>query len=215
MMPKNEEFKNIIGDIVNKLVNFFKLDSFKINIDNFLTKQYTKGIDSAEIRFNMNFKPAEDISFLKDYAMQNVNDAADQIGKDLRKEISRSILNKENKGELVKKIKTMFNDKKYSDRMKTILRTEGLSANNQGKLDGARQSGLNPKKYLDIVLDNRTSDICKAEGKKYGTPEQAIPLEEDFIVTVKIGKKVKTVSGKRPVFHPNCRTTLRFVRTDE
>lgn len=214
MMLQDKELKNIIGDIVNKLVNFFKMDAIKIHLDNFLTNQYTKGLEASEVKFNMNFTPSDDISFLKDYAMQNVNETADQISKDLRKEISRSILNKETKEQLVGKIKNMFNDKKYSNRMKMILRTEGLRSGNLATFDAAHQTGFEVKKWADVIMDDVTSNICKQEHKKYGSPEKAIPLDDDFIVTVKVGSKVKTIRTKTFPAHPNCRTVLRLERVE-
>lgn len=214
MMLSETEVKNIIGDIVNKLVNFFNMGAMKIHLNNFLTKQYTQGLEKAELHFNMNFTPTEDISFLQDYAMNNINETTNQISQDLRQEISRSIMNKETKQQLVAKVKTLFNDKKYSNRLKMILRTEGLRSGNLATFDAAHQTGFEVKKWADVIMDDVTSNICKQEHKKYGSPEKAIPLDDDFIVTVKVGSKVKTIRTKTFPAHPNCRTVLRLERVE-
>ena len=66
-------------------------------------------------------------------------------------------------------------------------------------------------KYVDIIHDNRTTDICKAEHREYGTKEEAIPLDQEF--KVKVGNK--TYSALYPPFHINCRSVVRFVRVKE
>ena len=73
----------------------------------------------------------------------------------------------------------------------------------QGYLD----SGLKGKKQWKTLSDSRTSDICKQEDSKYGVPDQAIAMDEDFIVVVK-GKIFKS---RLPPFHPNCRSRALFV----
>ena len=55
-------------------------------------------------------------------------------------------------------------------------------------------------------MDDRTSPICKAEHRKYGAPDLAIPLEEEFKVKV----ANKSYQAKIPPFHVNCRTVVRL-----
>ena len=55
-------------------------------------------------------------------------------------------------------------------------------------------------------MDDRTSDICKEEHKKYGSVEQSIPLDQEFSVSV----KNKTFKFMMPPFHPNCRTIVKI-----
>jgi hypothetical protein len=124
------------------------------------------------------------------------------------------MLDKENATQLKKRVKDVFADKKYTDRMKTVIRTEKLRANNAGAFSGAKQAedaGIVLRKYLDVTMDKRTSDICKAEVKKYGTKKEAIPLEDKFIV--KVGNK--TYKAKYPPFHPNCFLSGTKITTDK
>jgi len=213
MNTQNEmESKNIITAITQKLINIFSLNSLFPNLEGYLSKEYKKGMEKTEIQFEMNFVPNDrDLGFLKEYANQNVTNATDSLGDELRGEISRGILNKEKISQLKKRIKGTFKDDKFNNRLKTVLRTEGLRAENLGSYEGALQSGLKLKKYLSIIMDDRTSEICKKENAKYGSKEQAIAMDKDFIVRV----KNKTFRALYPPFHPNCRTVIRFVRVKE
>jgi len=203
------EQKNILSWIVDKIQGLINLDPFRVKIADLLEKEYTAGLEKVELEFNMNFVPNDkDLKFLTDYVQNNMNFATDELGNTLRQEISRSMLNKEKTTQLKQRIKEVFDEKKYFNRLKTILRTESLRAGNTGALEGAKQTGLNVKKYLDVVVDKNTSPICIEANRKYGTKEKAIPLESEFIIS---GKKFK-VRVQTPPNHPNCRTTLRFTR---
>jgi len=204
------EQKNIVEEIVNKFKKIISLDSFRVKVDSFLQAEYKKGLEQAELKFNMNFVPNNQaLGFLNKYVNDNLENVADELGSNLRAEISRGILNKENIDQLKVRIKKVFSDDKYYNRLKTVIRTERQRALEMGNIDGATQSGLKLKKYLDVILDDRTSDICRAEAKKY-PKENAIHIDQDFVVRV----NNKTIKGQHPPFHPNCRTVLRFVRLD-
>jgi len=213
MNIKNEmESKNIITAITQKIVKIFSLTSLFPDMDEFLKEEYHKGMVKSEVQLGMNFVPSDtDLGFLSDYVNENVNGVTDALGEKLRGELQRGILNKEKVSQLKKRIKGTFKDDKFNNRLKTVLRTEGLRAENLGSYEGALQSGLKLKKYLSIIMDDRTSEICKKENAKYGSKEQAIAMDKDFIVRV----KNKTFRALYPPFHPNCRTVIRFVRVKE
>lgn len=202
-----ETFLQAIKDILN-------LARFRGTINNAITKQYTGAIEKldSDLKLPINLVPSnKDLSLLQDYVNQNLQAAGDDISNALRAEIQRGILNGEGTKDLSKRVKFLFKEKKYQTRLKTIIRTETLRANNQGTLQGAIQAestGLKLKKWLDVTEDARTSNICKQEHAKYGSKEQAIPLDDDFIVKA----DNKTIKSKSPPFHPNCRTVLRIVR---
>jgi len=206
------EVKNIIDWIINKFIKIINIEHFKLKVSDFISEEYTKGITNSEIEFNMNFVSNEkEISFLNDYVFNNLKTHTDAMGEALRGELSRGILNKEKISQLKTRIKDVFKDKKYTNRLKTVLRTEKIRANNYGALEGAKQSGLNLRKYIDIVEDENTSSICKKEDKKYGEENQAIPLDQEFIIKV----DNKTIRAQSPPFHPNCRSVIRFVKEEE
>ena len=195
------ETKNIIGQIVAGFTKILNLEAFSAKISAFINKRYQEGMDSAEKEFNMNFTPLNsDLDFLQNYVNQNVGDVSDDVGKQLRQEISRGLLAGDDVEGLKKRIRDVFGDTKFTERLKTVLRTEGIRASNTGSLQGARQSSIKLKKYVIIQDDARTSDICHKEDAKYGSPDQAIPLDEQFVVRV----NNKTIRAQAPPFHINC-----------
>jgi len=200
--------------LMRRFRDIMSLSSFIPKVNELVSDEYVKGIEKAEnqLKPTINFVPSgQDLKFLQEYVQQNLQKHSDEVGDNLRQEIQRSILNKDDVAMLTRKIKTLFKEKKYLSRLKTVIRTETLRANNQGILEGARQaesSGLKVKKWVDIVSDDATSDICRKEHSKYGSPDKAIDLEEDFKVKV----KNKTYIAKSPPFHPNCRSVLRIVK---
>ena len=215
-MNTNLEFKGIIDTIINRFMDIMSIKPFQSDINDFLREQFVKAMDNVEVELkpNINFLVDErQVSFLNDYVFQNLQAHADQLGNQLRQELQRGMLNNESPSELKQRVKDVFGDNTYSQRLKTVMRTEKLRANNAGAFSGAEQAveaGIRLKKYLHITNDKRTSDICHKEHGKYGTKNQAIPLNVDFEVTV----DNKTYKALYPPFHINCRTVIRFVRED-
>ena len=216
MASENEiEIKNIINAIVNKLIKVFSIDRFRNKIDGFVKEEYFDGMEKSEVEFDMNFTPESDVSFLSKYVNNNLEFITDEMGHNLRGALSRGLMDRDNLKQLKTRIKTVFSDKKYVNRMKMVVRTEKNRANNTGALDGARQAeraGVKVKKYVDVLEDGVTSPICSAMDTKYGSEDKAIGLDKDFFVTVKSGNKTITVREQAPPFHPNCRSVLRFKR---
>lgn len=206
------EQKNIIQALINKFFEVINLESFRTKISKYISHEYQKGLESAEVKFNMNFiSREEDVKFLNNYVFDSMKVHTDAIGEALRGELQRGIMNKETISQLKKRVQVVFDDSKFTDRLKMVIRTERQRANNYGALEGARQSGLHVKKYIDIVNDSRTSNICLAEHKKYGSKDKAIPLDDDFVVRV----DNKIVRAKAPPMHQNCRSVIRFIQVEE
>jgi len=216
IMTLNIELRGLINTIFERFMEIMSIKPFQPKVNDFLRGEFIKSLNKVEVELkpSINFVTNnKEVELLNDYVFQNLQNHADQIGDQLRQELQRGILNKETATQLKKRVKDVFTDTKYIDRMKTVIRTEKLRANNAGAFSGAEQAkdaGIKLKKYLNITMDNRTSDICKVENKKYGTKAQAIPLEEDFEVKV----ANKTYKAKYPPFHVNCRTIIRFTRED-
>lgn len=211
MSELNVEQKAILQYLVQKIKDLVTMMPFRIKIRNLLRNEYMKGIEKAEVQFNMNFLPDDkEVNFLVDYAYNNMQYHTDQLGNELRKEIQKSIIEKETTSQLKQRIKDVFGSNEYLARLKTVVRTESLRANNKGQVDAAQQLPFKVKKYVDVILDNKTSDICLKENKFYGSKEQAIPVDEPFEVVVH-GEKF---TGMQPPFHPNCRSVVRFVREE-
>ena len=210
-MSTNFEQKSL-SSFIESIKRILNLSAFKTTVDDIITEQYTRAIQDidSELDLQINLVPkGKDLNFLLDYVNQNIQSAADQVADNIRQEIQRGILNGETTDQLAKRIKFLFKEKKYHVRIKAILRTETLRANNLGTLEGAHQaqaSGLKLTKWLDVTEDTKTSKICHAEHSKYGTPEQAIPLDKEFVVKA----DNKTIKSQYPPFHVNCRTVLRI-----
>jgi len=215
------------GDrIINSAKGSLDISSFRDDIKLFISRMYNKGLEIAGKIFKLNFvKNEENLAYLNNYVFENMKKHTDDMGQALRSELQRGIsdnpalrkqleagkLSVANSAKLKQNIKNVFEDKKFSERLKMVMRTEGLGASNLAQMDAARQSGLNLKKYLSVILDGVTSDICKAEHKKYGEKSKAIPFDDDFIVKV----SNKTITKQQPHFHPNCRTVVRFLQVPE
>ena len=211
MMP-GVEVKSLADRLFRIFFQSLQLPQIKNLIQGYIDRSYSEGIESAEVEFDMTFLPdREKLDFLRNYVENTIDFHTDSIGKDLRNEISRALLDEQDVTELKKRVKGILQDKKYMNRLKTVLRTEGLRANNYGSLDGARQSGLPLRKYVDIIRDSLTSEICLSEDRKYGKKNEAIPLDKNFVVKV----SGKVIEAQAPPFHPNCRTVIRFVEEVE
>lgn len=207
-MRRQIEQKAIIEDVVSGIVKLFDTVRFRILISKFINDRYKKALEKQEVKFNMNFFSDEkDLENLRKYAFESVANVTDDVGRSLRGELQRGIIAKENVKQLKVRIKTVFSDPKYTNRLKTTIRTEGVRAGNSASFNAALQSGRDLNKFVLIVRDQFTSDICKAEDRKYGSPEKSIPLNKQFVVVV--GNK--TYRENFPPFHPNCRTAIEFV----
>jgi len=202
------EVKNIVDAVVNQLVKIFDHQRFGIMTRQMLQSEYDKGLDIVGKQLGQNFtRNTKELDFLQKYAQGNIGDTFDKINKDLRGEIERAIMDKKTVNQIKKDIKQKFKDKKYMQRLKAVLRTEAERAGNYGRLQGATQSTIVRKKYLRVILDQVTSNICREEDKKYGSPDtQAIDLDALFVVRA----DNKTISRQAPPFHVNCRTLIAF-----
>ena len=216
-MTSDIETKGLIDTIFERFMEIMSIRPFQPKVNDFLRGEFIKSLNKVEteLKPSINFvTDNQELELLNNYVFQNLQNHADQIGDQLRQELQRGMLNKETPTELKKRVKELFTDTKYTNRMKTVLRTEKLRANNAGAFSGAEQAqeaGIKLKKYLDVTMDTKTSNICRhGEYPKYGTKEQAIPLDEDFVVRV----DNKTYSALYPPFHIHCRTVIRFTREE-
>jgi len=224
MPSKNPEveFKGLIDDITKGFVQLFDSEGFRSRVNNFTQKHYDKGLLRGEKQVQMNFvRNTNNLDHLNNYSFTLVKDLTDDMASALRKSLQEGLLNQESTSEIKARVEAIFRGKdlkitdkngnvrsiNWRDRMTAIIRTESVRAENYGHADAIEQSGINFKKYVSVHMDARTSPICMVEDSKYGTPDKAIPMNKDFLVSVK-GKMYKTML---PPFHPNCRTRALFV----
>jgi hypothetical protein len=216
------KYKSLIDDITRGFVQLFDTEAFRARIRKFTNKHYDKGLLKGEAQVQMNFlRNPNNLEQLNSYSFELVKGLTDDMSSALRKSLYEGLLNQESVSEIKTRVEGIFRGKdlttvdkngtirtiNWRDRMTAIVRTESVRAENYGHADAIEQSGIKFKKYISIHEDSRTSDICKQEDSKYGVPDQAIAMDEDFIVVVK-GKIFKS---RLPPFHPNCRSRALFV----
>jgi len=152
-----------------------------------------------------------DIKNFTDKFLLNVKDA----NRDMSKRIVNAILeNTSRRGSVIdlsKSIKDIFTKDSsehfnFKNRYKMIARTESANVLNTSASNKAKRLGAE-KKYIQIVNDNRTSQVSKAMFAKYGGEDKAIGIDKEFFVTVG-GKEFR---GLVPPFMPNDRDFVLYV----
>lgn len=192
--------------------NYFDIEKFKENIYKSVTKDYLDGgMRVSEATKTKPIPPSsKDINTLTQLILENVKGVTEELSKAIRREIRTSILAKESREDLKKRLDNIFKGDNptrfhYETRLQLIGRTEKARIQNAGSMNTARTIGVTGK-YIDIVEDNRTSEVSKAMKRKYGSEDKAIPLDEEFSVIV----NGKTYSGLYPPFMPNDRDMVLY-----
>lgn len=198
--------------MVRKQDNYFVsiLKGFTNKLLRGLLKDYKKG---AELTISMSpfgdkepKKPTKkDIEALSGQVFDNIKGVTDIMSKDINNTVRQGILERKDTKEIAKDLDNVFKGENptgvnYKKRLKMIARTESARVFNAGSFEQAKSLGAT-KKYISIVNDDRTSDIDKTLVTKYGTPDQAIPVDENYKMV--IGKS--NIDTPYPPFHPNCR----------
>lgn len=204
IMVSNTSFlENQIDNIVDNITNRERTNSFaRLNFDD--------GITSAEKELDMNFITSQGaINYISDYSFDNIQGIRDDLRDKLKSLLQRSIIDNRGSSSITNDIRRIFDISK--NRAEAIARTESSRAYSQGRLGGYRQfkkeTGTEIKKWILITDDNRTSDISRAVHKKYGSPEKAISIEENFKIDIN-GKKI---DQDAPPFHINERDDIIFI----
>lgn len=163
-----------------------------------IIKFFDKGMDKAEINFNLNFvrNPIK-INFLTDYTFDLITGMTDEIAADLKLELKRAILNAESITKIKERVEKVMDV--AETRAIKIARTELNRAMNEGHNEGARQTGLKLKKEWHAHIDARTSKICRA------LDGQQVQLNDKF--------KYKDMEFLLPPAHPNCRSRVIYIQT--
>jgi len=215
------EVKSLLDDFQGALNVIIGIEALRQIVSRFIKKFYDKGLEAQEVKFNVNFtRNEETIKFLENSTFERVKGINAELRARLQAELSAGLAANESRGDLRNRISSVFKGDnptrfRFEDRIEMIRRTETNRAENLGGLDAARQLPGLVKKYLNVKRDARTSPICIAMDAKYGKESQAIPLNDKFTVTVKIGKKTQTISEVSPPFHVNERTSIRYVTVEE
>lgn len=207
--PSKVEVK-ALEDVIKKIGQLVSFQGLKGIVNEFIKNNFNNGVETVEKDLDRNFVPDNAaIKFLSEHTFDNIKGMTDDISNKLKTELQRGLINGEGIDKLRNRVNSVFDVGK--NRAEMIARTETNRAENLGKLNAMNQSGEPAKKWILITLDNRTSNISKAMDRKYGSPEKAIPLNENFSVDV----GGKTFEGPAPPFHPNDRDVVMFTVSEE
>ncbi len=194
-----------LDDVIEVIKLLLKFEGLRQVSDKAIMEMFMRGWEEVEKKVNRNFIPnMEAVEYIKNYTFDNIQGMTEELANDLRRELKMAFMNGEGLMKIKERVNKVFNV--GENRAEMIARTETNRALNQGSLQGYMVADPTAKKWLHVTYDNRTSDICKALGKKYGTREDAIKLDEMFSVLV----NDKLIEEQAPPFHPNERSRLMF-----
>lgn len=192
--------------------NYFDLSKFQDGIYSSIVVEYVKGGNGVSKQTNTQpIRPSKkDIEHLSKITFESIKGVTEEMSKSVRREIQTSLLARESRQDLRKRLDQIFKGDnptrfRYETRLQMVARTEKARSQNAGSHNTAKEIGATGK-YIDIVQDNRTSEVSKAMHQKYGTEKKAIPLDQEFSVIV----GGKTYSGLYPPFMPNDRDMVLY-----
>lgn len=113
-----------------------------------------------------------------------IKDVNSDVAKKIDYIVNKNIAEQGDNRQLSKQLKELF-DKDvpghfdYKKRFETIARTESSRVLNTGANNTATRLGAK-KKYLSNPFDTKTGEDSIISEEKYGSPEQAIPLDKPF-----------------------------------
>jgi len=203
---KSQEYKDLWTDLIDRVKKMFVPTELKTPVGEFVKEHFIKGMEKSENKYNMNFIPDENkINFIKDYSFDLVNNMTTELKDKLSSSLQRAYMNNLPFSQVKEEVKDMFD--KSDNRVDAIVRTETTRIDNIGQLDGAKQSGLNLKKEVMIVNDNRTTPLCKRMHNKY--KDSPIGLDKKF-------KDAQTgQEWESPPFHVNCRSGIKTIQVED
>ena len=212
----NGEYDDLIEikalpELIEKLKSLLNFSGLQVIAHAVIKSEFMKGADQSERDINkvesFNYVPDENaINYITDYTFKNIKGMTDDVADKLRGELQRSFMNGEGIDQIKSRITSIFNV--GENRAEMIARTETTRAHSFGKLSAYQQSGIKAHKWLLWTDDNRTSAITKSLHSKYGSPEKAIPLNDNFKTQVKVGKKTVIIDQAAPPFHISDRDEL-------
>jgi len=204
--------------LLNGLRNILNVDNLKSLITGVTNLLFNEGIEETEtmikaqgVRVNSVSSSPEKVQFLSNMAFDNMKSLSEEMKTRLKQQLKMGISQGEGIGMLTQRVQSVFNT--TENRAEMIARTEAVRIKAQGQMHAAEQivaDGVNVKKWLLSVDDSRTSALTKALQVKYGSPEQAIPISQNFTIQF----QGKTISQNAPPFHPNERDSLMTLIVD-
>ncbi len=209
-----KRFKLIEGkgldEVVLSIKNLFTATSIKSLVNQVIKDFYRDGNEKAEKQLDMNLpeNPAQ-IRVLADMTFDNIQGMTEDLKDKLRGILQRALTSGKSLSVISEEIEKAFDISKA--RADAIARTETARSTELGQLNAMKSSGIELRKFVLVVLDNRTSEVCKAMDRKYGSEKKSIPLDGLFSVVV----NRKTIESQTSPFLPNCRTDILYITQEE
>ena len=130
----------------------------------------------------------------------------EDIAKKINYAVNKSIMENWDNKMLSEELKKLNIPEIYKNRFKAIAVTESNRIMNNSSYNTANKLGYKYK-YIDIVRDNRTAGDSYMMYDKYGSPEKAIPIDEEFNIIYN-GKEQR---GLFPPLRPRDREFCRYL----
>jgi hypothetical protein len=195
------EIKSMINDLINKYLAFINSETLRDKIYEITQREYLKGLETGEIKFNMNFAPDyQTLSFVQNYSFNNINGMIESLKDDLRKQMSIGLMNREPISKLKERIRDTF-DLTIS-RAENITRTESVRAFNMGHYQAAKESGLDIRKQWSAQPEKDEDNPCP------------ICLSLDMQI-VDMNDKFKDKNNSYwflPPTHPRCKCRVLYIQ---
>lgn len=191
-------------ELGTKIASLVEIELSPETISKTIEAFYLKGMDEMEKKFNMNFIPESGrLESLNNSVAEAITKLTDDVKAKVKRIIIDGVINYKSLAIMSKDIYEVIDDAKF--RAEMIARTETNRAYNMSHVDSVRQSGLKVQKFVSVILDHRTSPICKHMNSAYGNEDKSIQMNSKF--------KYQGESWDIPPFHPNCRTRVLFVQS--
>lgn len=170
----------------------------------FVTKKYLGFTGNVEMS-------SSDRKVFSDIIADSIKGVSDDYKKELNTTLNIGMSEGDSRTELKKRIDNILQGDnptkiKYQNRLNLILRTESSRIFNAGSFKTANKAGANYK-YLIGTNDRRQGNDSKVALQKYGSPEKAIPIEDDFVFS-EGGQEYRY---KFPPNRPNDRETVIYL----
>lgn len=177
---KEDYFENLLKKFTKKILKALKID-YGLGSAIAITNAKIDGKQTNKNPLNMSKKDQKaNIKIMEDL----IKDVNLEMSKKINYAINKNITEKGSPKDLKKELKEIFNEDSpnyfnYKNRFENIATTESARILNTSANNTAQQLGAK-KKYLMGVDDSRQGEDSKIALRKYGSPEQAIPIDKPF-----------------------------------
>jgi len=197
----NPTLKANLDRIIEAYMASFNIAHLEELLKNLIKKEYSKGLEKAEMDFDMNFTPDyAKKDMLEKFAVDNLRDVGEEMKNKLRQELTAGMLNMEDVNQLSVRVRDVL--KVSQERAKLIAVTESNRAFNQAHFDAAKDTGLALKKQWSAQPDKDDQNPCPVCA---GLDRQIVEMDGYF----------KDKNGEKhllPPVHPRCKCRVLYIQ---